>query len=157
MSYIFASLSKQLDGFHTHWDEYLPFAQFVYNTSPSLDSTEYSPAFLVYGRHLHTPLDHVIPVPDKCPKSAQEFVSELVPLLDAARVEVEQTLKNQKGSHAKSVCKKGPKLYISGGRHCIFTFPSIGTGPIKETGQNLAWSLLCGTKTVKCTCKVAFC
>ena len=96
MSYILASLAKQLDGFHTQWDQFLPFTQFVYNTSPSLDSTEYTPAFLVYGRHLRTPLDHVAPFPQSCPKSAQHYVGELIPLLEAARLEAEQTLKDRK-------------------------------------------------------------
>ena len=135
MSYILASLSKQLDGFHTHWDEYLPFTQFVYNTSPSLDSTEYSPAFLVYGRHLRTPLDHVIPVPDKCPKSAQEFVSELVPLLDAARVEVEQTLKERKVLMQNQCAKKAQNCTFQVGDIVYLHSPVLGQDQSKKLAR----------------------
>ena len=85
MSYILSSLSKQLWGYHNQWDQCLPFTQFVYNTTPCLDSTEYIPDVLEYGRHLRTPLDQVLPTPQDRPRSAQSYVAELLPILENAR------------------------------------------------------------------------
>ncbi|XP_033101341.1 uncharacterized protein LOC117104601 [Anneissia japonica] len=96
MSFILASLSKQLDRVHNVWDRYLHFTQFAHNTSSCLDSTTYTPAFLVYGRHLRTPIDHELPVLHDVPKSAQQYVAELIPIMETTRREAELTLISRK-------------------------------------------------------------
>ena len=104
MSSILASLSKQLDSVHDIWDQYLPFTQFVHNTTPCLDSTDYTPAFLVYGRHLRTPIDHQLPIPDDVPRSAQQYVSNLITVLDSARRDAELNLSERKDNEKTDSC-----------------------------------------------------
>ena len=134
MSYILSSLAKQLDEFHMQWDQYLPFTQFVYNTSPCLDSTEFTPAFLVYGRHPRTPLDQVIPNPQNCPKSAQNYVSELLPMLDAARVEAEQTLNERKGLMKKRCTERAQNCQFRVGETVYLHSPVL----IQDQSRKLA-------------------
>ncbi|CAC5386272.1 unnamed protein product [Mytilus coruscus] len=56
MSTIKDMLSKYIED-NSDWDRYIPFIQFAYNASPSIDSADYSPFFLVNGRHLKSFLD----------------------------------------------------------------------------------------------------
>ena len=96
MSYILASLAKRLDAEHDTWDRHLPFVQFVYNTTPCLDSTGYSPAFLVNGRYLRSPLDHSLPTLPEPPRSAQVYVAELLHNLESARVTAREVTRQRK-------------------------------------------------------------
>lgn len=98
MSYILASLAKRLDKHHDSWDLYLPLAQYVYNTSPCLDSTGYTPAFLVHGRILRSPIDNLTPELPEPPRSAQQYVAKLFHVLESARQDAETTLKERKDS-----------------------------------------------------------
>ena len=98
MSYILASLAKRLDKHHDSWDLYLPLAQYVYNTSPCLDSTGYTPAFLVHGRILRSPIDNLTPELPEPPRSAQHYVAKLLHVLESARQDAESTLKERKQS-----------------------------------------------------------
>ena len=50
MSTIVNSISKRIDDDEDNLDRFIPFIQFSYNT-PCLDSTEYTPLFLLHGRH----------------------------------------------------------------------------------------------------------
>ena len=109
MSYIPASLAKRLDAEHDTWDRHLPFVQFVYNTTPCLDSTAYSPAFLVHGRYLRSPLDHSLPTLPEPPRSAQVYVAELLHHLESARVTAtEVTMQRKSVMAAKSQPAKAP-------------------------------------------------
>ena len=85
MSSILASLSKYVDDTHDQWDRLIPFIQYSYNITPCLESTEYSPFFLVYGRYPRSFLElEVSPDPD-IPKSAQSYIAELVEGVEIAR------------------------------------------------------------------------
>ena len=50
----------------------------------------------MYGRHLRTPLDQVLPTPQECPRSAQSNVAELLPILENARTVAQQILQERK-------------------------------------------------------------
>ncbi|CAC5365508.1 unnamed protein product [Mytilus coruscus] len=69
-------LSKYLDD-NKNWQNFLPFIQFAYNTAPSVDTTDYSPFFLVYGRHPKNPIDSNLQNLD-VNKTAQEYVTTLL-------------------------------------------------------------------------------
>jgi hypothetical protein len=51
MSTIINSISKRIDDDEDNLDRFIPFIQFSYNNTPCLDSTEYTPFFLLHGRH----------------------------------------------------------------------------------------------------------
>ena len=50
----------------------------------------------MYGRHLRTPLEQVLPTPQECPRSAQSYVAGLFPILENARTVVQQILQERK-------------------------------------------------------------
>jgi transposase InsO family protein len=58
------TLSMYVNDRHDDWDEYLAAACFAYNTSVCLDSTSFSPFFLMFGREPLMPLDTVLPTAD---------------------------------------------------------------------------------------------
>ena len=91
-----ANNTKRLDTHHDTWDQHLPFVQYVYNTSPCLDSTGYSPSFLVHGRVLQTPLDNLTHQLSETPRSAQQYVANLFHVLESARQDAEITMKERK-------------------------------------------------------------
>lgn len=95
MSTIAHALSKHIDGDYTMWDRYLPQVQFAYNTSPCIDSTEYTPFFLVHGRHPRTILDAPLAAFDT-PKSAADFIVPLLEDIEMARKVAIETLKERK-------------------------------------------------------------
>ena len=103
MSVILASLAKRLDAQHDTWDRHLPFVQFVHNNSPCLDSTGYSPAFLTYGLHPRSPLDTMLPaldtmlpaIPDP-PRSAQQYLADLLSVLECAKADAEAAMTARK-------------------------------------------------------------
>ena len=63
---------------HKDWDLYLRAVCHGYNTSVCIDSTQYSPFYLMYGREPFCPLDTILPrMTDPAP-STQEYVRQLV-------------------------------------------------------------------------------
>jgi hypothetical protein len=96
MSTILNSLSKLLDDKHDVWDKYLPFVQYSYNTTPSLDSTGYSPYFLNHGRYPHMPIDTILLPPTDVSPTIAEFVQQTVSELQTAYSAAEQILRERK-------------------------------------------------------------
>ena len=96
MSIILAALAKRLDDQHDTWDRHLPFVQFAHNNSPCLDSTGYTPAFLTYGKYPRSPLENRLPQLPDPPRSAQQYVANLLHLLESARIDAESTMKTRK-------------------------------------------------------------
>ena len=81
MSNILNSLSKLLQDKHDIWNIYLPFVQYVYNTTPCLDSTSYSPYFLNHGCYsrmpIHMQLSQIIDLPNTANKCVEHLVKQL--------------------------------------------------------------------------------
>ncbi len=96
MSYILEALSKRLERHHDTWDQHLPFVQYVYNTTPCLDSTGYSPSFLLHGRVLKSPVDIITPELPDPPRSAQQYVAKLLHVLEVAHEDAVNTMKERK-------------------------------------------------------------
>ena len=69
---------------HDDWDERLPSAIFAYNTSPSFRSTDYTPYYLLFGRHCKGPADLRLVIPEQIPNNLQDYVTSLVNNLDEA-------------------------------------------------------------------------
>ena len=95
MSTIAHALSKSLDEDHALWDRFLPRVQFAYNTSPCIDSTEYTPFFLGHGRHPRTILDAPLAAFD-LPKTAADYIVPLLEDIEMARNMAIETLKERK-------------------------------------------------------------
>ena len=148
MGVILASLSKHLDEVHNMWDQYLPFTQFVHNTTPCLDSTSYTPSFLVYGRTLRTPLDSQLPQMEEVPKSAQQFVADLVSLLELARRDAEQSLLESKENMVHRTREKVHDQTFQSGRHRVSAHSSINCRADQKACKTMARAILCRSKIV---------
>jgi hypothetical protein len=101
MSTILSSLSKLLQDKHNIWDQYLPFVQFAYNTTPCLDTTTYSPFFLNHGRYPRMPIDAHLYQFNDVPIVANEFVAHTVQQLQFAHKTAEQILRDRKENMIK--------------------------------------------------------
>ena len=56
------NLSMYVTREHTEWDLYVKGVCYGYNTSICIDSTQYSPFYLMFGREPYSPLDTILPV-----------------------------------------------------------------------------------------------
>jgi hypothetical protein len=96
MSNILNSLAKILEDKHDIWDKYIPFIQYSYNTTPSLDSTGYSPYFLNHGTYPRMPIDTILHVPSDVIPSVNEFIKTVVDEMQIAHRATEQILNERK-------------------------------------------------------------
>ncbi|CAG2234141.1 unnamed protein product [Mytilus edulis] len=94
MSTIKDMLSKYIED-NSDWDRYIPFIQFAYNTSPSIDSTDYSPFFLVNGRHPKSFLDTHLPNME-VNVTAREYIVQTLENIEKARAVARENLQEHK-------------------------------------------------------------
>ena len=99
MSTIKDMLSKYIED-TSDWERYIPFIQFAYNTSPSIDSTDYSPFFLVYGRHPKSFLDSHLPNMD-INVTAREYILQTLENIEKARDVARENLEEHKAEMLK--------------------------------------------------------
>ena len=83
MSVISNLLAKNIDD-EANWDSLIRFIQFAYNNSPCLDSTDYTPFFLIHGRHPRSLLDVNIDNLD-IPITCRDYVFSLMVNIENAR------------------------------------------------------------------------
>ncbi|KAJ8290828.1 hypothetical protein GJAV_G00018050 [Gymnothorax javanicus] len=83
---------------HRSWDKFIPHLSLALRTAPHA-STGDSPAFLLYGRDLKTPLDPILPLEtEELSSSMGEYKADLVKILKDAHNHAQECLL---GSHAK--------------------------------------------------------
>lgn len=85
-------LSMYVDVEHKMWDEILPYVTFAYNTAVQ-ETTQFTPFELVYGRHVTSTLDAMLPVDDNSPTS--EHVEEFVQRAEEARQLARHRIRSQ--------------------------------------------------------------
>jgi hypothetical protein len=95
MSVISNSLAKNIDDDEENWDRFIRFIQFAYNNSPCLDSTDYTPFFLIHGLHPRSILDVNIDNFD-IPITCMDYVISLMENIENARTTAVETLKERK-------------------------------------------------------------
>ena len=74
------------------WEEYLPMLEFAYNDSTQR-SSQHSPFYLNYGRHLHNPMTRSVP-PGRMP-AARNFLRDQQAALERAKVNLGAAQKAQ--------------------------------------------------------------
>ena len=77
-------LSFLVNSQHDDWDERLPAAVYAYNTTLCFRSTDYTPYYLIFGRHSMGPADLQLVIPQNTPNHVQDYVTHLVNNLDEA-------------------------------------------------------------------------
>ena len=106
MSTILASLSKYCNIKHDDWDVHVPFIQLAYNTTPSIDTTDYSPYFLLHGRHPRFPADTTFDLGPKVSVTTADYISQLVTGVEKARQFAQDLLSQRKEIMVKKFSKK---------------------------------------------------
>jgi transposase InsO family protein len=71
------NLSMYLNERLSDWEVYLPAVCFAYNSTVALDSTGFSPFYLMYGREPLSPLDSVLPEYKLQPLDVNEHLEKL--------------------------------------------------------------------------------
>lgn len=127
MSTIAHALSKQLEDDHGEWDRYIPQVQFCYNTSPCIDSTEYTPFFLVHGRHPRTIIDAPLAEFD-VPTSAADYIVPLLEDIEVARGVAIETLKERKAAMQEKAEAKANQINFQLGDTVYLYRPVVTPG-----------------------------
>ena len=91
MSAISNSLAENIDD-EANWDSFIRFIQLAYNISPCLDSTDYTPFFLIHGRYPRSLLNVNIDNFD-IPITCRDYVISLIENIENARTTAVETLK----------------------------------------------------------------
>ena len=127
MSTIAHALSKQLESDHSEWDRYIPQIQFCYNTSPCIDSTEYTPFFLVHGRHPRTIVNASLAAFD-VPTSAANYIVPLLEDIEVARNVAIETLKERKAAMQLKAAMKANQVNFQLGDTVYLYRPVVTPG-----------------------------
>ena len=91
MSAISNSLAKNIDD-EANWDSLIRFIQFAHNNRPCLDSTDYTPFFLIHGRYPRSLLSVNIDNFD-IPITCRDYLISLMENIENARTTAVETLK----------------------------------------------------------------
>lgn len=86
------------------WEKYLPIFEFEYNNSANT-TTGYSPFYLWYGQHPHTPVSLAVdddPPTLRTPSELQGFLSSIDEAVQAARSAIARAQRNQKEYYDKA-------------------------------------------------------
>ena len=75
---------------HRDWDLYVRAVCYGYNTSVCIDSTQYSPFFIMFGREPYYPLDTVLPQLTDLPSTVSEHVLQLAHAREVAMSNVKE-------------------------------------------------------------------
>jgi len=87
---IHAIMAKLLDT-HKMWSDVLNYVQFVYNTTSHL-ATGFTPAYLQYGRDIHTSLSLLLPSSPEVVSSYGEYAQTVVSRMELANKLARETL-----------------------------------------------------------------
>ena len=71
------NLSMYVSADHRDWDLYVCAVCYGYNTSVCIDSTQYSPFFIMFGREPYYPLDTVLPKLSEIPPNVREHALQV--------------------------------------------------------------------------------
>ena len=127
MSTIAHALAKQLDNEHNEWDRYIAQIQFCYNTTPCIDSTEYTPFFLVHGRHPRTTLDAPLTA-FEVPTSAAGYIVPLLEDIEVARNAAIENLKQRKAAMQEKAALKANQVNFQLGDTVYLYRPVVTPG-----------------------------
>jgi hypothetical protein len=98
-----AIIAKLLDT-HKMWLGILNYVQFMYDTTSHL-ATGYTPAYLQYGREIHTSLNPSLPSPSEVTASYGDYARNVLSRTEIATKSARETL-CQAAEMAKRACKK---------------------------------------------------
>ena len=124
-----AIIAKLLDN-HKTWSDVLNYVQFVYNTTSHL-ATGFTPAYLQYGRDIHTSLNLLLPSSPEVVTSYGEYTQTVVSRMEIANMLARDTLgqaaemaKRAYNKHVRPASfKPGDTVLVYYPRKCTGKFP----------------------------------
>ena len=128
------NLSMYVNDGHTDWDLFLKGVCYSYNTSTCIDSTQFSPFYLMFGREPLDPLDTVLPQS----KDVKEGLGETILKLQAARTIARNNVAERQDKMKERYDKSAfPRDFKTGDRVWIY-FPQVLVGGTRKFFKN--WS-----------------
>ena len=79
------NLSMYVARDHKNWDLFVRAVCYGYNTSVCIDSTQYSPFYLMFGREPFSPLDTILPAVQDLPNSIRQYALQLAYAREVAK------------------------------------------------------------------------
>jgi transposase InsO family protein len=122
------NISMYLNETLSDWEKYLPAVCFAYNSTIALDSTGFSPFYLMYGREPLSPLDSVLPEYPLEPEEINEHLEKLRTARSAARASLEEAQKRMKEQYDK----KSNEINYQVGELTWVWFPHLQVGASKK-------------------------
>jgi hypothetical protein len=120
------NLAQYVNDLHNDWDDYISAVCYAYNTAVNLDSTGYSPFFLMFGREPISPLDTVLPTVTDLTEN--EMLSEYIQKLTKAREIAASNLLLAQDKMKKQYDKKASDLRYSVNDLVYVYFPEVNVG-----------------------------
>ena len=128
------NLSMYVTREHTEWDLYVKGVCYGYNTSICIDSTQYSPFYLMFGREPYSPLDTILPVHKDLPSSIKEYALQAAYAREVAVANVTETQEKIK----KRYDQTSHDVPLEPGELVWIFFPEINVGGSPKLFHN--WS-----------------
>jgi hypothetical protein len=122
------NLALYVNDLHNDWDDYVGAVCYAYNTAVNLDSTGYSPFFLMFGREPFSPLDTVLPTVTDL--NDHEMLSYYIVKLTKAREVASSNMLLAQDKMKKQYDKKASDLKYSIGDKNILLLPGSDGGRI---------------------------
>jgi hypothetical protein len=118
-----SNLAHYVNDTHNDWDLYLPAICYAYNTTINLDSTGYSPYFLMFGREALAPFDTIIPhyVTDPKHLFLNDFIKKIIKSREVAVANLKQAQTKMKYYYDK----KASEVSYEVGDLCWVYVPQI--------------------------------
>ena len=131
------SLIKQLSAFTDanarDWDQFIRPVVFSYNTSVCVESTHYSPFYLMFGRDPRSPFSTTIPETPEVPNSDNKaFIENLITGLTHAHEIAQENMKYHKEKMKEQYDKRVRTEDYHIGQKVWVYFPAVKVGQIKK-------------------------
>ena len=98
-------LRNYMDEFKEDWDLHLPMVEFTYNVQMN-DTTDYSPFFVMFGRHPILPLEAFIGPSDRPAMKTSEYIKELTEKRDKVIKVITREIKRKQNTRKRKYNKQ---------------------------------------------------
>ena len=122
------NLSMYVNEKHDDWDLYLKAVCYSYNTSMCIESTGYSPFFIMFGREPLEPIDTVLKNNNSYRTEVQETILKLQTVREIAKRNVEERQQKMKTRYDQNIYQRD----FQPGELVWIHFPEIVVGGSKK-------------------------
>jgi hypothetical protein len=130
------NLALYVNDLHNDWDDYIGAVCYAYNTAVNLDSTGYSPFFLMFGREPFSPLDTVLPM--DMDLNDNDMLSDYIVKLIKAREVASSNMLLAQDKMKKQYDKKASDLKYFIGDLVYIYFSEVMVGGSKKFFKNFS-------------------